>query len=772
MRLYRHIYVAFLCLAAAFAQGPPATQNPTRDSSSAQMQAPLATRGIIVGTPKVYDNYYLQQLLNTLRTRLETLQVVDQATLLSHIGQTQGANLQRLGGSIQGTGPSTPTVSTGSPTSATPGATTTTTPLAPSNPAPAPTTLTLPSIGQSSLDTLNESMQLAYEITNVELLLNGAISDQVQADTGRQRATFTVGFPITIRPPEKSDGKLSDSIAEVQVTICGSPEASIVTLLPKERTYNVASILDNSFAASLGTVIGGVFSVGGGFLWQHQQYYLVQQQETVALQYASGGCEGTATSNSAFAWQIHPVLGKHFVRPGMETNFVQVSIPDPIEPPGGTLVRACVRAGWRKTSDNGNRLKPLSSDAAQCFNIRYYSTLPKVDALKVRDVGSGNVFVQATGTFLDGTRVRIGSKPSASTYISSDQRTLGFYSAASDMVAAGGATILSREDDEDPLLLPLSGVSSALSTAQPLRINSVSVMPYSDSQSLVTIKFSPPSGATLPPEPCPAIPGAVNPPPCVPTDPWVVNIGDKVFGLADAPFFSSNANEIKLLVPSALITAAPKLQMRRILWPEQYYYAEYPLDKSALLLTKVTLLSPAPQLTLALSGVNLDHALLEYPECSTCLKTLAPTLATVSFSADKKVPGIDVDAIKALKQIVLCRSDSTSTRCDSSFAPILAEVPKDDSAAPKDTKPKLEKHDPVKPGTAQVSITGTGLDQIVSIKAGPTSVAFRLSVAEKPVLIITVPSTITGVEGEYPLLIELSDKSTMSYLLTISSKAK
>jgi hypothetical protein len=212
--------------------------------------------------------------------------------------------------------------------------------------------------------------------------------------------------------------------------------------------------------------------------------------------------------------------------------------------------------------------------------------------------------------------------------------------------------------------------------------------------------------------------------------------------------------------------------MRRILWPEQYYYAEYPLDKSGLLLTKVTLLSPAPQLTLALTGVNLDHALLEYPECSTCLKTLAPTLATVSFSADKKVPGIDADAIKALKQIVLCRSDSTSTRCDSSFAPILAEVPKDDSAAPKDTKPKMDKHDPVKPGTTQVSITGTGLDQIVSIKAGPTSVPFRLSVAEKPSLIITVPSTISGVEGEYSLLIELSDKSTTSYLLTISSKAK
>jgi hypothetical protein len=42
----------------------------------------------------------------------------------------------------------------------------------------------LPTIGQSSLDTLNESMQLSSEITGYQLLLNGAISDQIQAASG------------------------------------------------------------------------------------------------------------------------------------------------------------------------------------------------------------------------------------------------------------------------------------------------------------------------------------------------------------------------------------------------------------------------------------------------------------------------------------------------------------------------------------------------------------------------------------------------------------
>jgi hypothetical protein len=176
----------FLSYLAAVAHGQTAVQIiPT-------MTTPLSTTGITVGEPKVYDNYYLQLTLNNLRDQLSGLKVVDQATLLSHIGQTQGANLSQVGVAVQGGGNSTPSTSTftlapgdtsysstGSPASTTPGTTTTTASLAPSNPAPAATTQTIPTIGQSSLDTLNESMQLSSEITGYQLLLNGAISDQI-----------------------------------------------------------------------------------------------------------------------------------------------------------------------------------------------------------------------------------------------------------------------------------------------------------------------------------------------------------------------------------------------------------------------------------------------------------------------------------------------------------------------------------------------------------------------------------------------------------------
>jgi hypothetical protein len=441
-RRFSVLAFGFLSHLAGVAHGQTAVQTPPT------MTTPLSTIGITVGQPKVYDNYYLQLTLNNLRDQLSGLKVVDQATLLSHVGQTQGANLSQVGVSVQGGGNSTPSTSTfalapgdtsyssaGSPASTTPGTTTTTTSLAPSNPTPAATTQTIPTIGQSSLDTLNESMQLSSEITGYQLLLNGAISDQIQAASGLPKTTFTIGFPITIAPPNSSDRKLENSIAEIQVTVCTVQDASIVTLLPKERTYNVASLVDHSLAASVGAVLGGVFSLGGGFLWHHQSYYLVQQQETVALQQASGNCsqDGSATSPTSFVWQIHPVLGKKYVRPGTQNDFVQVSIPDSLTGNGEKLAVACVKVGWRKTKDNGNRVDPALTDPAfGCFKIKSYSTDPKIRSLSVADIGGGNVRVDATGTFLSGTRARIGSKlfSENSLYVSADMATMSFSTAA------------------------------------------------------------------------------------------------------------------------------------------------------------------------------------------------------------------------------------------------------------------------------------------------------------------------------------------------------
>lgn len=778
---------------AAMAHGQNAPQPPVTTTK------PLTTAGITIGEPKVYDNYYLQLTLNSLRDQLSGLKVVDQSTLLSHIGQTQGANLQQLGASVQGGGNSTPSTSTfslapgdtsysstGSAASTTPGTTTSTTSLAPSNPAPAATTLALPTIGQSSLDTLNESMQLSSEITGYQLLLNGAISDQIQAASGLPKTTFTIGFPITIDPPAYTDRKLQNSVAEVQVTVCSVQDASIVTLLPKERTYNVASLVDHSLAASVGAVLGGVFSIGGGFLWHHQSYYLVQQQETVALQQATGYCsqDGNATSPTSFVWQIHPVLGKKYVRPGTQNNFVQVSIPGSLTGNGEQLAIACVRVGWRKTKDNGNRFDTaLTADAFGCFKIKSYSTDPKIRSLSVADIGGGNVRVNATGTFLSGTRVRIGGKllTENSLYVSADMASLSFSTAASDIVAAGGITLLSREDNEVPLenqlpppvappaqATPLAGPPPPPTTS--LKISAVTVVPYSSSQSLMDVTFARPSGPTLPFEPC-QIPGAVNPPRCVSSDPYVINIGSNVFGLSNAPYLSTGSTDIKLVVPNDALAAAPQIEMRRLLWPAQYYYDSFPLSKEGVTVTKATLITTSPAIRFSVTGTNLNLAQLQYPVCPACLTANGTGFATVTLATGKPPQGLEAASIKGLKQIVLCNKAPTGPDCDPKYPPVMLAVPTD-SAASKDSKPKLEDHDPVKVGTKEVTISGAGLDQIALIKFEGTTLPLHLTAGKEPKLVLELPKQIYANAGTYPLVVELADKSTFGYSVTVGDPAK
>ena len=99
----------------------------------------------------------------------------------------------------------------------------------------------------------------------------------------------TVGFPITITTPDGED--YENAVAEVEVTVANERGAldpaappSLTTILPREKTYNVASITDKSFGIGAGGVIAGILSVGGSFFWGHRTYYLVKQQDTVALQ--------------------------------------------------------------------------------------------------------------------------------------------------------------------------------------------------------------------------------------------------------------------------------------------------------------------------------------------------------------------------------------------------------------------------------------------------------------------------------------------------------
>ena len=302
--------------------------------------------------------------------------------------------------------------------------------------------------------------------------------------------------------------------------------------------------------------------------------------------------------------------------------------------------------------------------------------------------------------------MRIGGKllTENSLYVSADMTGLSFSTAASDVVVAGGITLLSREDNEVPLEnqfppppLPPDPNSAAPSLppsppTTPLKIGAVTVVPYSSTQSFVTVTFARPSGPALPFEPC-QIPGAVNPPHCVPSDPYVINIGSNVFGLSNAPYLSTGPTEVKLVVPNDALAAAPQIEMRRLLWPAQFYYDSSPLNKDGVTVTKATLIASSPAIRFSVTGTNLNLARLEYPECQDCLTAGGTGFATVTLVTGKSPKGLDAASIKGLKQIVLCNKDKNGTACNANYPPVMLAVPTDGNAS-KDSKPKLEEHDP------------------------------------------------------------------------------
>jgi hypothetical protein len=753
---------------------------------------PLVTHGILLSPPKVYDDYYLRTLLANLQNSLASMKVLDQGTLLSHVGNVQGADLRQSSFAIQGSGPSTPGVSTftpapgvqpfsstGSPTTTTPGTTTTTASNTPTVPTPTAPALTMPSnLAVGSLDTLNEEMQLASEITNLQLLLGGALSDRLQKGGGT-KTTFTLGFPITIQPPSFEDKHHKNRIAEVEVSVCAPTDGktdppSIVTLLPRERTYDVAGLVDKSFLGSLSGVLGGVFSIGGSWFWSHQTFYLVQQQQTVAVQRASrsgsefnGRCQGNSSATT-FAWQFRPVLGQEYVRPGTTQTFVQLAIPGTSAVAPHTtkpVAVACVRVGWRATHDKLNRVSDtLDDERVACFDVPALSVAPTINAVSVTDIGGGLVSVMVAGDFLPGVAVRIGRTILSPTMGANDNSII-FTAAAQDLLA-GGAFAVGSDGEEKPIIGFASNCSEPLAITDP-----VDITPFSDSQSLVKIRFQRPS-SDFPP-------GLPITPDVAGQDPYVVILGDKIFGLRNSPFLSQTeppisppgANEILLLVPTDAVRAAPQIGLRRLLL-DPSHFADYreiapgTFGKPDFAVSKATLLSSGDALALSLVGNGLDHAKLVYPtQCSACkLTPYGPTLATILIQKDPTKPS-DPDPAKDLKQIIVCKKAAVGPDCDGQIPPVVLDVPKADAA-----KPSLDKHDPVAPNTKQVALTGQSLDQVASLQHGKIPLSFRLSLDKKPTLIVDLPDAISGAEGVYSIEVTFADKTTATYLLTVQAK--
>jgi hypothetical protein len=850
-----------LCLLLAVAIG---FSTPLRAQNGAAGQTNSSSwNGIFVGEPKVYDDRSLQLLLNGLKARLGQLSGLDQGSLTGHLGALQGSSATTYGFSMQangnplpgatttatqagatttqttgGTATSTPATGTTTIVTAPTGTTTTTTTTSAAGtstaanqtvvnnpgstlqtqttaPAVTPTPPSIPTIpsyslpstfATSSSDILGEQMQLSYQIINLQMLLDGSFNDQYVKGTHLMKQHSTIGMPISITVPPSKDYR--GAVAEIEITVCDPPVVdntsvgpSLMTIMPQEKTYNVASVVSKSTSLGASAVVAGLVNVGANFLWGHQTYYLVEDQDTLAVQMppAANGCPNFQKYDQAgnlvdagpsipltFAWQFRPVLGQPIVKQGLRQNFVQLSLPT--GPELACTARVTIDTYWRKYDRKrgvvGAEL-PSSRQQQQWQVASFYSS-PFVTGVGTRDNHDGSTTVTVSGNFLPGTRVRLGVS-----YL--DESTPGFqltatylrFTASDQALALNVPAVVTRDGIESNILTPEAGTSATMQPCAPLRTpaGNAAVEPADPPFAPVSLSRSQVRRASLLiGEAGPELPQTQQHEPqhidqpvtiepftdsmvrvTVKTEgipdsnlggpyPLVVILGGKAFGLGDLPFASVTDNTVSFLAPQSLVKTQGKLIIQRLFLRNGSKSFDI-LQMSQFSITGISVVSANKAKTdLAIVGSALQGAKILEPAGASVTTQPGGTMALVSLTADQ---------LSAAKQLLIQHNGEP---------PILVSLPDSEAA---DSKPHLAAHDPIPTGTnVSYSITGGTPDSVVSVSYLGKQLPFTLALDKKSI-VIALPSEMTASSGIRSLLITYSDGSTDRYAVTVSTaKAK
>ena len=269
-------------------------------------------------------------------------------------------------------------------------------------------------------------MQLESQIIGYQLLLEGALSDRRYLKNGRpakyHKRSVTLGFEISVSPTRDTHERAA-AVVEVEVgSGAGAQNAcapTIKTLLPQEKTYNVASITDKSGSIGAGAILG-VVNAGGSFLWGRKKFFIVQDQDTLAFHGGVVGpianCSnivptvGSAVERRKFSWRFKPVLGRKYVRAGIRQVFVQIAFP--VEPNNAGIGRVKVKSQWVEVDKKtGAIAEAIGSPEQQAETvIPDLVAAPGFQVSEIERAGVGRYRTEVRGTFHPGSIVRVGDK--------------------------------------------------------------------------------------------------------------------------------------------------------------------------------------------------------------------------------------------------------------------------------------------------------------------------------------------------------------------------
>jgi len=655
----------------------------------------------------------------------------------------------------QVTGPSTQSVST----------------LAQQNPSapalPTTTSFTTPSgFAPSASNILNEQVQLTSEVAGLALLLEGALSDQaVQLPLGvtLPKRRVTIGIPISIVPSDAD----KDAVAEVILTVTPSSGGlsqeppSITAILPQDKTYNVATITSKGFNVGGGAVTG-VLTAGVNFMWQKQTYYIVQAQDTVALQLPPNPA---APDSISFGWQLRPVLGAKTVSSGMRTLFVQLAFPPNLNLGTGaqildSLGTVRVTTGWKKINPKLNTVSTAYVAGTQSsetqFSIKDFNLTPRIQNVSPGDNGDGTVTVHIqTSSYVQNTYIKIaGSTISQGAPIALFNPSSIDFTVPAMLLATQRAYLVDRSGASKEIVEPQIGSDN---DSQCLAIaGKPTVVPESASMGRLTVgvarladKFCPPTGNTL---------AELH---------LVALLGNKLFGLRDAPLTLDDAKgTISFRAPIDLLRNSPTVTLERLLWGSPFK-ASTDLAVTAIpTIDKATLIAKdKDNLEIALIGSNLQQLT---PPPGTAFnadgKTCAPIVPpTPDTSNTGRILCVPADLADKLTNVVL-KSDSG----DLILVSLPALTKPDDK--PKPSVPTLKPQGTIDAGAAvTLTVKGTGLDGFDHVEIAKKKIAADLA-ADKASIAVHLPADAVQ-PPKIVLVFFFKDAKTVSYTVKVNKKA-
>lgn len=449
--------------------------------SNLELHGPRDTvgNGITVGRAKAFDNRSLALRIERLSNSLAQMKIVDQK-ITDNLGKVQGqrASSQTLALEVK----------------------TEVTPTAAPNPADekskkasgdsdnkkdtateASKSESKPEVTLAAGDVLNEQVNLASQILNLQTLYERSLTDRLIG--GHARLQTVLGFQVSVTTPTGFENCVA--VMEVAVrmrstlgTAATAKPVSLVAMIPQEKTYNAQSISTNAQSIA-GSAVASVVTVGLTGKGESRQLFIHRDSDTVAFERDPRNAPALFPEGNAavFGWEFRPVLGRKTVSPGMRQMLAVVALPlaDKREDDTESVLEIKTRSYWRRyngqcqTSAPKWHWWPKQINGSNTFDSEIQeltipttykiqqALAPKVSNITWCNLGSNRATVIVKGeNFFPGTRIVTGGavhrEEDATLTLKSDQ-TLE-YETTLEAIVSGESVLSGRFGPSQLLNLP------------------------------------------------------------------------------------------------------------------------------------------------------------------------------------------------------------------------------------------------------------------------------------------------------------------------------